>query len=122
MNQVLSRVNDLTGTFPGADEVPPAGSASYTVAADMPAAQVADASNWLALAVEVQSGGAWLEVARSPAWQGGPGQSAPSLKYTFPVTGTTAAPTPPGRIRGVLLNGVRGAGSPAVCGLLSQFA
>lgn len=125
MNQDLSRVNDLIGTFEGVDHAPLAGSVSFTLVADMDPSQIHDSTNWIDLVIQAQSAGTWQEVARysqtnGAPWQGGPSAIAPTLTYLFPVNASGQA-VPPPLIRGVLLNGAKGAGSPAVCGLQSAF-
>lgn len=114
--QTLTRVSNLIGTFWSVGAPPTAGTTTATVAADMPTAEITDASNFVRLQVwaDFGSGARWM--ATGPEWQGGPGQSAPSLAWQF------SAAHPPQRVYGVLENGTRGAGSPAVAGLTVTFS
>lgn len=115
----LDRINNRIGTFFGIDAAPPAGSSSATVAADVPAAEIVDSSNWVRIDVEADFGLGFKLVKRGVAWQGGPGRSAPSTTYPFDPS------MPPRAVRGVLVNGLKGNGppaSPAVCGLFMTFS
>jgi len=118
---VLLRVNNLIGTFYGIDEVPPDWSSTYIVTADLPHNEQIDATNWLQVNVEADFGNNWQTVARGSAWNGGPTAMAPVTQYVFPRDSETRLPMPPLRVRGVLVNGLRGNGSPAICGLISKF-
>src|SRR4051812_30058297 len=114
--RILDAIQDKIGTFWGVGTAPPPGTTQATVTAEMPAAQVADPSNHLRLAVWADFGAGSRFMAVSPDWQGGPGKSAPSLAWQFNPS------SPPQLVYGVLENGTAGATSAAVAGLTITFA
>jgi hypothetical protein len=100
-------INNKIGCWLGAGVAPPAGSTSVTALANLPAAELPDASNYLRLSVEADFGAGYRLMPPVLDWHGGPGQGQPALTWQF---GTV----PPLRVRPVLENGTQGAGSPAV--------
>lgn len=114
--QILDRIQNKIGTFWGTGTVPTAGSKQAVVAADMPASEAVDATNYLRLSIYADFGAGPRFMARGPDFHGGPGQSAPSLAWGFDPA------VPPLFVYGVLENGTAGNGSPAVCGLTITFA
>ena len=116
MTNILDQIQNKIGAFWGVGMAPAAGTTKATITGTMPANEITDPSNWVRLEIYADFGAGPKFMAKSADWKGGPGQTAPSLTWQFNLS------NPPLLVYGILENGIRGAGSPAICGLGISFS
>lgn len=116
MSRILDRIENKIGMFWGVGVAPDPGTSKAVLTADMPPAEVTDTTNWVRVQIWADFGAGPKFMSRGLEWHGGPGQTPLKLEWQFDPQ------RPPLLVYGVLENGTRGNGSPAIAGLKLDFS